>query len=72
VFRAVGGPVLRRKLIVDAASGAAKRVYWRDVTVEQLPFPLPSLLPPRDGTQQNGTPGPETPLTGGPGTELPG
>ena len=72
VFRAVGGPVLRRKLIVDAASGAAKRVYWRDVTAEQLPFPLPSLLPPRDGTQQNGTPGPETPLTGGPGTELPG
>jgi hypothetical protein len=43
VFRAAGGPLLRRKLIVDGASGVARRVYWRDVTEDRLEFPLSSL-----------------------------
>ena len=43
VFRAVGGPLLRRKLILDTAAGTAKRVYWRNVTDERLEFGLESL-----------------------------
>jgi len=49
VFRAVGGPLLRRKLILDAASGASRRVYWRDVTEEKLEFPLAGLIPAGGG-----------------------
>ena len=49
VFRAVGGPLLRRKLILDAASGASRRVYWRDVTEEKLEFPLSGLMPAGGG-----------------------
>lgn len=45
VYRVVGGPLLRRKLILDAAAGASRRVYWRDVTEEKLEFPLSGLVP---------------------------
>lgn len=45
VYRVVGGPLLRRKLILDAAAGATRRVYWRDVTEEKLEFPLSGLVP---------------------------
>jgi len=49
VYRVVGGPLLRRKLILDAAAGATRRVYWRDVTEEKLEFPLSGLVPARRG-----------------------
>lgn len=45
VYRVVGGPLLRRKLILDAAAGASRRVYWRDVTEEKLEFSLSGLVP---------------------------
>ena len=54
VFRAVGGPLLRRKLILDAASDKARRVYWADMTNSNLEFPLSRLLPQAtDSSQEN-------------------
>lgn len=54
VFRAVGGPLLRRKLILDAAAGRARRVYWMDMTNTNLEFPLSRLLPQAtDSSQEN-------------------
>ncbi len=52
VFRAVGGPLLRRKLILDAAGERARRVYWLDLTETNLEFPLSRLLPEVTGTSQ--------------------
>lgn len=52
VFRAVGGPLLRRKLILDAAGEKARRVYWTDLTETNLEFPLSRLLPAVTGTSQ--------------------
>ncbi len=52
VFRAVGGPLLRRKLILDAAAGRARRVYWTDITDSNLEFPLSRLLPEAAGSAQ--------------------
>jgi hypothetical protein len=54
VFRAVGGPLLRRKLILDAAADKARRVYWADMTNSNLEFPLSRLLPQAtDSSQEN-------------------
>jgi hypothetical protein len=52
VFRAVGGPLLRRKLILDAAGDTARRVYWLDLTDTNLEFPLSRLLPEVPGSSQ--------------------
>jgi len=52
VFRAVGGPLLRRKLILDAAGDKARRVYWMDLTETNLEFPLSRLLPEVTDTAQ--------------------
>jgi hypothetical protein len=52
VFRAVGGPLRRRKLILDAAGHTARRVYWLDLTDTNLEFPLSRLLPEVPGSSQ--------------------
>ena len=45
VHRAVGGPMLRRNLVIDAASSPARRLHWTDLTDVPLPFPEPLLRP---------------------------
>lgn len=45
VFRAIGGPILRRKVQVDAASAPVRRLQWRDESSQPLPFSLNQLLP---------------------------
>jgi hypothetical protein len=43
--RAIGGPMLRRNLILDAASTPPRRVYWADLTDSSLPYSQEVLLP---------------------------
>ena len=45
VHRAIGGPMLRRNLILDAASTPPRRVYWSDQTDNPLPYSQELLLP---------------------------
>lgn len=45
VFRESGGPMLRRRLIVDGASRPARKVYWETTTDQPLPCPREQLLP---------------------------
>ncbi len=45
VHRNVGGPLLRRNLIVDAASTPPRRVHWVDLTDSPMSFPQELLLP---------------------------
>lgn len=47
VHRPTGGPLLRRNLLLDAASAPVRRVHWIDLTDEPLPFSLQQLLPPQ-------------------------
>lgn len=46
VHRAIGGPMLRRNLILDAASTPARRLYWSELTDYPWPY-SPELLLPR-------------------------
>ncbi|MBL8818695.1 MAG: general secretion pathway protein GspK [Planctomyces sp.] len=46
VFRAIGGPVLRRKIVLDAASAPARRLQWSNRTTFSQPYSLQQLLPP--------------------------
>ncbi|MEZ6043015.1 MAG: type II secretion system protein GspK [Planctomycetaceae bacterium] len=45
VYRAVGGPFLRRKITIDAANGVPRRVNWLDKTSVPLPLTLQQLEP---------------------------
>ncbi len=45
VHRAIGGPMLRRNLILDAASTPPRRVYWAELTDFPLPYSQELLLP---------------------------
>ena len=45
VHRAIGGPMLRRNLILDAASSPVRRVHWQDVTDTPMTFSSRMLLP---------------------------
>ncbi len=45
VHRAIGGPMLRRNLILDAASTPPRRVYWAEMTDSPLPYSQELLLP---------------------------
>ncbi len=45
VHRAIGGPMLRRNLILDAASTPPRRLYWAELTDSQLPYSQELLLP---------------------------
>jgi hypothetical protein len=45
VHRAIGGPLLRRKAMIDAASSPARRVHWQDLTDQPLPYSTNILLP---------------------------
>jgi hypothetical protein len=45
VHRAIGGPMLRRNLILDAASTPPRRVHWIDQTDNPLPYSQELLLP---------------------------
>ena len=46
VHRAIGGPMLRRNLILDAASTPPRRVYWADLIDSPMPYSK-DLLQPR-------------------------
>lgn len=50
VYRAVGGPFLRRKIAIDAANGPSRRINWLDVSAQQLPLTLHQLEPSLDLT----------------------
>jgi hypothetical protein len=45
VHRAIGGPLLRRNIMIDAASSPARRVHWQDLTDQELPYSPDVLLP---------------------------
>lgn len=45
VHRDIGGPTLRRNLVIDAAAQPARRVYWTDETDAPMTFPLDVLKP---------------------------
>jgi type II secretory pathway component PulK len=45
VHRDIGGPTLRRNLVIDAAAQPARRVYWTDETDAPVTFPLDVLKP---------------------------
>lgn len=45
VHRAIGGPMLRRNLILDAASTPPRRLYWGEQTDSPLPYSQELLLP---------------------------
>lgn len=45
VYRAVGGPFLRRKITIDAANGTPRRVNWQDVSSQPIPLTLRQLEP---------------------------
>jgi hypothetical protein len=45
IHRAIGGPMLRRNLILDAASTPPRRVYWAELTDSPLPYSQELLLP---------------------------
>ena len=45
VHRNVGGPMLRRNLILDAASSPVRRVHWDELNDSELPFSSELLLP---------------------------
>jgi hypothetical protein len=45
VHRAIGGPLLRRNLVIDAASSPARRLHWTDLTDTPLQFPESLLRP---------------------------
>jgi len=45
VHRAIGGPMLRRNLILDAASTPPRRVYWADLIDSPMPYSKELLLP---------------------------
>ena len=45
VHRAIGGPMLRRNLVLDAASTPPRRVYWAELTDSSLPYSQELLLP---------------------------
>lgn len=45
VHRAIGGPMLRRNLVIDAASRPARRLHWTDLTDVPLQFPESILRP---------------------------
>ncbi len=45
VHRAIGGPMLRRNLTLDAASTPPRRVYWAELTDSPLPYSQELLLP---------------------------
>ncbi len=46
VYRAIGGPMLRKNLILDAASSPVRRVQWTDLTDTPLRYSHKMLLPP--------------------------
>ena len=46
VHRAIGGPMLRRNLILDAASSPVRRVQWMDLTDTRLWYSHRMLSPP--------------------------
>ncbi|MEZ6061818.1 MAG: type II secretion system protein GspK [Planctomycetaceae bacterium] len=46
VFRLIGGPILRRKVIIDAANQPARVVDWTDLTGHGLTVPLFELHSP--------------------------
>ncbi len=56
VFRAIGGPVLRRKVQVDAASTPVRRLQWRDESSQPLPFSLSQLLPTEQTSPEQTSP----------------
>jgi len=45
VHRAIGGPLLRRNVMIDAASSPVRRVHWQDLTDQSLPYSANALLP---------------------------
>jgi hypothetical protein len=45
VHRAIGGPLLRRIVTIDAASSPARRVHWQDLTDQPMPYSANLLLP---------------------------
>lgn len=45
VHRAVGGPMLRKNLILDAASSPVRRVQWTDLTETKMKYSHQLLLP---------------------------
>ena len=45
VHRDIGGPTLRRNLVIDAAAQPARRVHWSDETDAPMAFPLELLKP---------------------------
>lgn len=45
VHRAIGGPMLRRNLILDAASSPVRRVQWVDLTESPMRYSEELLLP---------------------------
>ena len=45
VHRAIGGPMLRRNLILDAASSPVRRVQWTDLTESPMQYSEELLLP---------------------------
>ena len=45
VHRAIGGPMLRRNLVLDAASSPPRRLYWADLTDTPWPYSQHLLLP---------------------------
>ncbi len=45
VHRAIGGPMLRRNLILDAASSPVRRVHWVDLTESPMRYSEELLLP---------------------------
>lgn len=45
VHRPIGGPLLRRNVMIDAASSPVRRVHWQDLTDQSLPYSANVLLP---------------------------
>ncbi len=45
VHRAIGGPMLRKNLILDAASSPVRRVQWTDLTETKMKYSHQLLLP---------------------------
>ncbi len=45
VFREAGGPMLRRRLVIDAASRPVRRLHWQDTTDQPLPCRREQLMP---------------------------
>ncbi len=47
VFRAIGGPVLRREVTVDGAGKNVRRLDWHDLSDAASPWPAQLLIPPQ-------------------------